>query len=85
MLRVALILPQAGDQLRQSRQGLLPGEERDLGLAGGEAGEQLHGMADGGQLGEGAEGKLTLRVLVPALDRVAADLVEQAGGWIDVA
>ena len=51
-----------------------------VGLAGGDVGEQLHPLADRGQLGERAEEEPLLRVLVPALERVAGGRVDQLVG-----
>ena len=75
-LGVALILAQALDQVSQVCQCLLAGKKGGVAGAGDDVREQLHELADGGQLGERAEIKPVCRVLVPALERIARDGVD---------
>ena len=75
--RVALVL-RAGSATRWARCVRACSRERygRVGLAGDDVREQLHVLADRGQLGERAEEEPPLRVLVPALERIARDRVD---------
>jgi hypothetical protein len=47
-----------------------------IGMAGDDVGQEFHALPDRGQLGERSQEEPLLRVVIPALERIAGDRVD---------